>query len=57
MSEPTSPHCPVCAKPMRLVRVAPAVAGHPELRSYECVDCREVLTIEAPPSAPAPTGV
>lgn len=29
---------------MRLARVVPAVAGHPELRSFECRSCREVRT-------------
>jgi hypothetical protein len=29
---------------MRLARTIPALAGHPELRSFECRDCREVLT-------------
>jgi len=37
---------------MRLSRVTPAVAGHPELRSFACAACGEVLTTEAPP-APA----
>jgi hypothetical protein len=38
---------------MRLSRVMPAVAGHPELHSFECDACGEVLTTEAPPPAPA----
>jgi hypothetical protein len=29
---------------MRLVRVVPPLAGHPELQSFECRACREVLT-------------
>lgn len=36
--------CPNCGHPMRLARVVPAVAGHPELRSFECTSCREVKT-------------
>lgn len=52
MSEFAPPPCPACASPMKLARVIPAVAGHPELRSFECADCREVLTVETPP-APA----
>jgi len=32
---------------MQLARVTPAVAGHPELRSFECTDCGEVFTTEA----------
>ena len=39
------PNCPNCAKPMRLARIVPAVAGHPELRSFECRTCREVTTV------------
>lgn len=31
----------------------PAVAGHPELHSFECDSCGDVLTTEAPPPAPA----
>lgn len=45
-----SPPCPRCAKPMRLARIVPAVAGHPELCTFECVECREVTTIEAKPA-------
>jgi transposase-like protein len=52
MSEATPPSCPVCANPMQLARVTPAVAGHPALHSFECADCGEVLTTEAP-AAPA----
>jgi hypothetical protein len=33
---------------MQLSRVTPAVAGHPELRSFACAACGEVFTIEAP---------
>jgi transposase-like protein len=53
MSETTAPPCPACTNPMHLARVTPAVAGHPELRSYECAHCGEVLTTEAPPPADA----
>lgn len=52
MSEPALPPCPACESPMQLSRVTPAVAGHPELRSFECAGCGEVLTTEAP-AAPA----
>ncbi len=51
MSESAPLPCPVCANPMQLARAMPAVAGHPALHSFECVDCGEVLTIEAPPAA------
>lgn len=30
---------------MRLDRVVPAFASHPELRTYQCLDCKEVATI------------
>ena len=33
---------------MQLTRVIPAVAGHPELHSFVCTDCGEVLTTEVP---------
>ena len=52
MSEFDPPPCPTCATTMRLVRSVPAVAGHPELRSFECSDCGEALTIEAPAQGP-----
>ena len=39
-----APKCPNCGQSMRLARVVPAVAGHPELRSFECGSCREVKT-------------
>jgi len=29
---------------MKLKRVVPKVAAHPELRSFECSACREVIT-------------
>lgn len=38
---------------MQRARVMPAVAGHPELHSFECAVCGEVLTTEVPPPAPA----
>jgi hypothetical protein len=39
--------------PMRLIRVLPAVAGHPELHSFKCDGCGEVVTTETPPPDPA----
>ncbi len=36
--------CPKCKQPMRLVRVVPALAGHPELQSFKCRACGEVTT-------------
>jgi hypothetical protein len=34
---------------MRLARIVPAVASHPELCTYECVECREATTVESKP--------
>lgn len=51
MSEPAPPPYPACTQPLQLVRVTPAIAGHPELRSFKCADCGEVITAEAPPAA------
>lgn len=39
------PNCPRCSEPMRLARIVPAVARHPELRTFECRTCREVATV------------
>jgi len=36
--------CPACGNPMRLAAVVPRVAGHPELRSFKCMSCNEVIT-------------
>jgi hypothetical protein len=36
---------------MQLSRVTPAVAGHPELHSFKCGACGEVLTAEATPAS------
>jgi hypothetical protein len=33
---------------MALARVCPKVAGFSELRSYRCVVCEEVVTLEQP---------
>ncbi len=33
---------------MLAVLTVPAVAGHPELRSYACRPCMEVVTVEIP---------
>jgi len=44
----SAPQCPKCDQPMRLARVVPAVAGHPELRTFECGACREVRTEVVP---------
>jgi hypothetical protein len=41
-----SPDCPHCSGAMALVRVLPKLGGLPELRTYQCVECKEVLTVE-----------
>lgn len=45
-----TPPCPRCGAPMRLARVVPHAFGMPELRSFECVPCREAVTLEFAPS-------
>jgi hypothetical protein len=44
----TLPPCPRCGTLMPLARVVPALAGHPELRSYACRPCFEAVTVESP---------
>jgi hypothetical protein len=38
------PTCPNCQKPMTLARVAPKVGALPEMETFKCGDCAEVLT-------------
>jgi hypothetical protein len=38
------PICPRCEGPMRLERVTPRLGANPELRTYVCQPCHEVLT-------------
>jgi transposase-like protein len=40
--------CPECAGAMRLERVLPGFASHPELRTYRCVECQTTITLTAP---------
>jgi hypothetical protein len=42
--DPQPLSCPRCGGAMRVVLVVPAVARHPELTSYACRVCGEVLT-------------
>jgi transposase-like protein len=42
------PECPNCNGQMKLVRLVPKVMGLPELQSFKCGECNEVLTREAP---------
>jgi hypothetical protein len=38
------PTCERCGEAMDLAQTVPAVAGHPEIRSYRCSDCGHVMT-------------
>ena len=38
------PTCPNCHKQMTLVRVIPKVASLPELNTFKCGNCAEVLS-------------
>ena len=38
--------CPTCGRTMRLAPVAPGIAGRPRLRSFECLNCDAVTTVE-----------
>lgn len=37
--------CSGCETEMKLTKVVPALAGLPELRSYQCPDCKNVVTV------------
>jgi hypothetical protein len=50
----TPPHCPTCQEPMRLGHVIPRFAGHPEIRSFQCSACGEVLTMVENDGIPSP---
>ena len=39
--------CPECGGPMKLAWTVPGIAHHPELRSFKCQQCGEVLTKSA----------
>ena len=38
--------CPVCAGTMMLARAAPNFGGFSKLLTFQCLDCREAITIE-----------
>ena len=38
------PACPVCGNGMRLAHTVPRLGAHPELRSFRCTVCDEVVT-------------
>jgi hypothetical protein len=37
------PSCPKCQTSMALMRVIPRVGSHPEIQTFQCRVCREVL--------------
>lgn len=45
MKDPRRLSCPGCETEMKLTKVMPALAGLPELRTYQCPDCKEVTTV------------
>ena len=38
--------CPRCQGPMKLARIFPKSYHLPELRSYRCIVCEDVVTLE-----------
>jgi DNA-directed RNA polymerase subunit RPC12/RpoP len=44
--ETKSAPCPQCSGEMMLARIFPKFGAYPELRSYQCVDCGHMVTIE-----------
>jgi hypothetical protein len=47
--EPDEPRCPRRQGPTALIRTFPKIGGFPELRSYRCIVCEEVVTGEREP--------
>lgn len=45
--DPPEMPCPACGSTVKLCRIVPKLGGLPELRTFQCVDCEEVVTIEA----------
>ena len=39
-----TPSCPLCRRPMNLVRTTPQVGSHPELLVFRCAGCNHVET-------------
>jgi hypothetical protein len=44
MTSPTFEVCPECGGTMKLAWIVPGIAHHPELRSFKCERCGEVVT-------------
>jgi hypothetical protein len=43
-ADQSTPLCPHCGQPMRLVRTVPRLGGLPELHTFECRPCGICLT-------------
>ena len=43
--EVDSPACPNCREPMRLIKLEPSFAGIPELRTFQCNECKLMMTM------------
>jgi hypothetical protein len=46
-SEPASPACPCGDGTLELVGKTPRVGPYPELETYRCRSCGEILTVES----------
>ena len=44
--EPLSRWCPHCGGQMKLARVIPKLDAFPKLTAFQCLKCREVITVE-----------
>jgi hypothetical protein len=44
--EPLSRSCPHCGAKMKLARVINKLGALPTLTTFQCLDCREVITVE-----------
>jgi hypothetical protein len=38
--------CPHCGATMKLARAIPKLGSLPKLTAFQCLDCREVITVE-----------
>ncbi len=50
MSEQNDPqpiqNCPSCGGTMNLAKIIPKLGGLPKLKTFQCVNCNDVITIE-----------
>lgn len=44
----------MCGEPMRLTQLAPSFAGVPELRTFQCNDCKFMMTMAHHEDGPHP---